>query len=74
MDFFVLFFPRKKAPKNPPENPPQNSPRVLVGKIPLRFLQKPFLDYLVNFGCVGGPNLTAFSTERKVLENPNLLK
>ena len=44
VDFFVLFFPRKKARKNPPKNPPQNSPGTLFGKIPLGFLQKPFLD------------------------------
>ena len=43
VDFFLLFFPRKKARKNPPKNPPQNSPRTLSGKIPLGFLQKPFL-------------------------------
>ena len=46
VDFFVLFFPRKKARKNPPKNPPQNSPRTLFGKIPIGFLQKPFLDGL----------------------------
>ena len=44
VDFFLLFFPRKKARKNPPKNPPQNSPGTLFGKIPLGFLQKPFLD------------------------------
>ena len=42
--FFLLFFPRKNARKNPPKNPPQNSPGTLFGKIPLGFLQKPFLD------------------------------
>ena len=46
VDFFLLFFPRKKARKNPPKNPPQNSPGTLFGKIPLGFLQKPFLDIL----------------------------
>ena len=44
VDFFLLLFPRKKARKVPPKNPPQNSPRTLFGKIPLGFLQKPFLD------------------------------
>ena len=44
VDFFLLFVPRKKARKNPPKNPPQNSPGTLFGKIPLGFLQKPFLD------------------------------
>ena len=44
VDFFLLFFPRKKARKNPPKNPPQNSPGTLFGKIPLGFLQRPFLD------------------------------
>ena len=44
VDFFLLFFPRKKARKNPPKNPPQNSPGTLFGKIPLGFLQKPFLE------------------------------
>ena len=46
VDFFLLFFPRKKARKTPPKNPPQNSPRTLFGKIPLGFLQKPFLDII----------------------------
>ena len=50
VDFFLLFFPRKKAPKNPPKNPPQNPPHnslgTLFGKIPLGFLQKPFLEFL----------------------------
>ena len=44
VDFFLLFFPRKKARKNPPKNPRQNSPGNSVGKIPLGFLQNPFLD------------------------------
>ena len=34
VDLFLLFFPRKKAKKNPPKIPPQNSPRTLFGKIP----------------------------------------
>ena len=42
--FVLLFSPRKKAPKNPPRNPPQNSPGNQFGKIPLGFLQKPFLS------------------------------
>ena len=46
VDFFLLFFPRKKARKNPPKKPPQNSPGTLFRKIPLGFLQKPFLDDL----------------------------
>ena len=46
VDFFDLFLPRKKAP---PKNT-KNSPRVLVGRIPLGFLQKPFLI----FSGVGG--------------------
>ena len=46
VDFFLLFFLRKKAPKNPPKNPPQNSPGHLARKIPLGFLQKPFLEFL----------------------------
>ena len=49
LDFFLLFFPRKKARKNPQKNPPHNSPRTLLGKIPLGFLQKPFLELLVNY-------------------------
>ena len=49
MDFFVLFFPRKTEGKNPPKNPPQNSPRNLSGKVPLGFLQKPFLDKNAHF-------------------------
>ena len=44
VDFFLLFFQGKRPAKNPPKNPPQNSPRTLFGKIPLGFLQKPFLD------------------------------
>ena len=42
VDFCVdsLLFPSKKAPKNPPKNPPGN----LFGKIPIGFLQKPFLE------------------------------
>ena len=48
VDFFLLFFPRNNARKNPLKNPPQNSLRTLVGKIPLGFLQKPFLEYLNN--------------------------
>ena len=44
VDFLLLFFPRKKARKNPPKNPRQNSPGNSVGKIPLGFLQKPFLE------------------------------
>ena len=44
VDFCLLFFPRKKARKNPPKNPPQNLPRTLFGKMPLGFLQKPFLE------------------------------
>ena len=47
VDFFLLFSPRKKARKNPPKNPPQNPPGTLLGKIPLGFLQKPFLDIFV---------------------------
>ena len=47
VDFFLLFFPRKRARKNPPKNPRQNSPGKSVGKIPLRFLQKPSLDLFV---------------------------
>ena len=46
VDFLVLFFPRKKARKNPPKNPRQFSPGNSVGKIPLGFLQKPFLEHL----------------------------
>ena len=46
VDFFLLFFRRKRAHKNSPNNPPQNSPRHLVGKIPLGFLQKPFFEKL----------------------------
>ena len=42
--FFPPFFPRKKARKNPPKNPPKNSLGTLFRKIPLGFLQKPFLD------------------------------
>ena len=44
MDFFLVFVPRKKTPKNPPKNPPQNSPGNLFGKILLGFLQRPFLE------------------------------
>ena len=42
--FFAPVFPRKKARKNPPKIPRQNSPGNSVGKIPLGFLQKPFLE------------------------------
>ena len=41
---FSHFFPRKKAQTNPPKNPPHNSLGNLFRRIPLRFLQKPFLD------------------------------
>ena len=44
VDFFLRLYPRKKARKNPPKNPLQNSPGTLIGKIPLGFLQKPFLE------------------------------
>ena len=46
MDFFLLFFSNEKRPNNPQKNPPQYSPRTLFTKIPLGFLQKPFLDNL----------------------------
>ena len=49
VDFIHLFSPRKKARKNPPKHPPQNSPGTLFGKIPLGFLQKPFLDTFRSF-------------------------
>ena len=52
VDFFLLFFPRKKARKNPPKNPPPNSPRTLLGKIPLGFLQKPFLDLVAPYRAI----------------------
>ena len=58
--FFRPVFPKgKKGPKKPPKNPPQNSPRVLVGKIPLGFLQRPFLE---NRAAVKGTNLKCFPT------------
>ena len=44
VDFLLLFSYKEKGPKNPPKNPPQNSPGNSVGKIPLRFLQKPCLE------------------------------
>ena len=64
MDSFLLFSKEdwKKARKNPPKNLPQNSPRNLVGKIPLGFLQKPFLDPLtrkVMSHSRDGPGVTA---------------
>ena len=43
VDFFLLFFSKEKDPKKSTKNPPENSPRTLFGKIPLGFLQKPFL-------------------------------
>ena len=48
VDFWGIFsscFSKEKAQKIPPENPPQNSPRVLIRKIPLGFLQRPFLEW-----------------------------
>ena len=42
--FAPAFFQRKKAHKKPPKYPLQNSHGNLFGKIPLGFLQKPFLD------------------------------
>ena len=47
--FSSLFLSKKEGPKNPPPpkkkiSPAQNSPRVLFGKIPVGFLQKPSLD------------------------------
>ena len=75
VDIF-LFFPRKKARKNPPKNPPQNSPGNSVGKIPLGFLQKPFLnknsrpDYHLWLGptsCFSDPGSSPMGTSDKVL-------
>ena len=43
VDFFSCLFQGKRPEKNPPK-PPQNSLGTLFGKIPLGFLQKPFLD------------------------------
>ena len=51
VDFFLLLCPSKTARKNPPKNPRQNSPGNSVGKIPLGFLQKPFLDNLKSQKC-----------------------
>ena len=50
VDFGVgfLFFQRKRRPKNLPQNPPLSSPGNLFGKFPLGFLQRPFLDRVVN--------------------------
>ena len=42
VEFFLLFFPWKKVPKNPR----QTSPGNLFGKISLGFLQKPSLEIL----------------------------
>ena len=47
MDFFVRFFPMKKARKNPQKNPPHNSPRTSFGQIPPGSLQKSFLEILL---------------------------
>ena len=40
----IVAVSRTKARKNPPKNPRQNSPGNSFGKIPLGFLQKPFLE------------------------------
>ena len=52
--FFPPIFSKKKGPKKSTKNPPQNSPGTLFGKIPLGFLQKPFLEiFLANYLCIG---------------------
>ena len=55
VDFFLLFFQGKRPEKNPPKNPPQNSPGTLFGKIPLGFLQKPFLEKIRAENPCGNP-------------------
>ena len=61
VDIFLLFFPRKKAQKTPPKQAPQSSPGTLSAKMPLGFLQKPFLTSGNGFAgrwllqaCAGG--------------------
>ena len=44
VDFCLLFFSKEEAPKTPPKHPPKNSLGSLFAKIPLGFLQRPFLD------------------------------
>ena len=47
VDFFPPIFSKEKGPKkSTKKNPPQNSPGTLFGKIPLGFLQRPFLEQL----------------------------
>ena len=50
--FLQLFSKEKIGGKKPPKIPPQNSPRNLFRKIPLGFLQKPFLECSVNYSHV----------------------
>ena len=45
VDFFLLFLPRKKGPKKSTKKIPREiHPGLCSEKIPLGFLQKPFLD------------------------------
>ena len=54
VDFFLLFFSKEKGPKkSKKKNPRQNSPGNSFGKIPLGFLQKPFLDHFGPHGMWG---------------------
>ena len=46
VDCFLLFFPRRKAQKNPPKNPPRNSPGTCSEKFPSDFCRSLFLTVL----------------------------